>query len=490
MEPTRRTYLRGLGLGSLSMTSLAAAGRERDRSSIGGPQQQTETQSLSLANVLTISGTGPRTRYRFEINGTVEKSGEYGSIQGSDTLDGGAGEGVVGGGTDAYLFEGAITAFAVEEPSNVVVRINGHAIAPSTLGNGSTAVAGSGGSSVAEALFASNGSGIGVVAPSLASAYNSLTAAISAGHREIWLAESIAENGIPIPFLPVNSGGLAIRGVGEKWQTITDPDQDGTPIFDVDTSEYSWDVVMEDIAVEGGEGSGRAINCNYTEVGQPQDGGKRPHRWFLKNCHFDAGPAIVMGGINMKFENTVFNAAESTNWSPHWLSGRSKESIEVGAGLVTGGGTTHRIDHCFFGSAGSQDTRGDVTFMLISCNGFLDTSSIYHYGEATHANMYVDGTRGATWVKPWFESGQLDNDFHVGSYFQDIRNQALGFYQPSTGAGRLILENCYDSVINRSEGGGEIEATDVGGIEVINGRGRWEAVGSDPDDVLIRSVSA
>lgn len=98
----------------------------------GGSTDDT-TDSPTLSNTVRIEGTGPTAEYQFTVNETLEKNGEIGSINDSDTIDGTTATGVVYGGNDAYDYESEITDFSLSGDANVYV--NGEQVDPSTLGS-------------------------------------------------------------------------------------------------------------------------------------------------------------------------------------------------------------------------------------------------------------------------------------------------------------------------------------------------------------------
>jgi hypothetical protein len=63
--------------------------------------------------VLQITGTGDPAQYAFDVTENLEHTAAVGSVQRNDRIDGTHGEGEVGGGTDAYLFDGDLEAFSL-----------------------------------------------------------------------------------------------------------------------------------------------------------------------------------------------------------------------------------------------------------------------------------------------------------------------------------------------------------------------------------------
>jgi hypothetical protein len=63
--------------------------------------------------VLEIVGTGDPAQYAFDVGSNLEHTETIGSVQSNDVISGTHAEGEVGGGTDAYLFDGDLEAFSL-----------------------------------------------------------------------------------------------------------------------------------------------------------------------------------------------------------------------------------------------------------------------------------------------------------------------------------------------------------------------------------------
>jgi hypothetical protein len=63
--------------------------------------------------VLEIDGTGSRADYAFDVTDNLQPASAFGELTGEDSINGTHGEGAVGGGTDAYLFDGDLEAFTL-----------------------------------------------------------------------------------------------------------------------------------------------------------------------------------------------------------------------------------------------------------------------------------------------------------------------------------------------------------------------------------------
>jgi hypothetical protein len=72
--------------------------------------------------VLEIAGTGDPAQYAFDVGSNLEHTEAIGSVQSNDHIDGTHGEGEVGGGTDAYLFDGDLEAFSLNGRINAYLN--------------------------------------------------------------------------------------------------------------------------------------------------------------------------------------------------------------------------------------------------------------------------------------------------------------------------------------------------------------------------------
>ena len=74
--------------------------------------------------VLEIAGTGNAAYYAFDVTDNLEHTEAIGSVNGNDVIDGNHAEGGVGGGTDAYLFDGDLERFSLDGKINVLMNGN------------------------------------------------------------------------------------------------------------------------------------------------------------------------------------------------------------------------------------------------------------------------------------------------------------------------------------------------------------------------------
>lgn len=89
--------------------------------------------SASETDVISIVGDGDLARYRFIVDGSVEKSTAYGgTINDYDTIDGNEVWGRTTNEPDSFAYTGDIVDFHVD--GNAIVTINGEEVDPATLG--------------------------------------------------------------------------------------------------------------------------------------------------------------------------------------------------------------------------------------------------------------------------------------------------------------------------------------------------------------------
>ncbi|NHN58572.1 MULTISPECIES: hypothetical protein [Halorussus] len=95
-------------------------GKEVDPASLGSSDS-----GSSLPNTLVIDGqTGDRTEYEFDVDGQVEKSSLFGSVNDADTISNGTVSGFVVNGVDGYRFSGDVTRLDVNGTASVEFEDN------------------------------------------------------------------------------------------------------------------------------------------------------------------------------------------------------------------------------------------------------------------------------------------------------------------------------------------------------------------------------
>ena len=72
--------------------------------------------------LLQITGTGSPAQYAFDVSANLEHTEAIGSVQSNDVITGTHAEGEVGGGTDAYLFDGDLEAFSLNGRINAYLN--------------------------------------------------------------------------------------------------------------------------------------------------------------------------------------------------------------------------------------------------------------------------------------------------------------------------------------------------------------------------------
>lgn len=96
-------------------------GVEVDGQSVSQDQLVEEAPSQDLPKYVVVDGRGtPRwSRYEFVVDGTVEKTDEWGSINDHDEINGSTVSGAVYDGVDAYRYSGSVTEFKVRGPADI-----------------------------------------------------------------------------------------------------------------------------------------------------------------------------------------------------------------------------------------------------------------------------------------------------------------------------------------------------------------------------------
>ena len=95
--------------------------------------ERVDPDRLGLSRSISISdeGVGDPSEYQFTVSGGL---GATDSVNDNDEIDGSSARGQVNGGSDAYRFGGEITAFAVENPDETTVSVDGERVDPGQLG--------------------------------------------------------------------------------------------------------------------------------------------------------------------------------------------------------------------------------------------------------------------------------------------------------------------------------------------------------------------
>ena len=88
-------------------------------------------------NTLTIEGLGPKTEYRFSVEGDLAEN--YG-LSGEDKIDGNLATGAVSTGQDSYTFSGDISNFEPDGNAQFKTYLNGKVTDPDWLGRNQTSV--------------------------------------------------------------------------------------------------------------------------------------------------------------------------------------------------------------------------------------------------------------------------------------------------------------------------------------------------------------
>jgi hypothetical protein len=318
-----------------------------------------------------------------------------------------------------------------------------------------------------------------IVAPSASNGFNSVQAAIDAGKRHVMLAEDISENNIAIPTVPLESG-FRLESLGRR-RVISDPDQNGTPILTVaDTSTNSLNVTIRNIYLQGGAGTGPALDANF------RAGGGTAHRWVLERINAkNTGPVILLSadephirdlGVQTSTTATVsVNGNNVTVGAGLFLSGKN---IDIRGGDISNGSGAGefgmRLFACSQGTiyggtnANHTSSTGTAAFGFDTCN------------DLTMHNLAVDGPGTASGIDAVFNSdlGAVVNHGNI----------TMHEFKTTHGLIRVVG----GSNINIQKPGGPAGTLEVNGgkdIELIEGTQSWSLGGNNPSNGLIISGS-
>jgi len=271
---------------------------------------------------------------------------------------------------------------------------------------------------------------LAIVSPSLGRGYDSVQAAIDAGERHIAVAEDISENDITIPTVSLDEGFI-LESMGER-STITDPDQDGTPMMKpADLTTNSLGVVIRGLDFQGGAGSGPLLDADF------RSNGGTAHRWHLERLRGqNLGPLILKGADEPFIHSVSSKTSESATVT---IQG---SDYTVGAGLVLASDNAEVRG----GQYANQSGAGEYGAIFFACQALSVTGAtdITHddSGSSAVAAIAVDNCSGASFFSPVVEgpAAQAPADLHFTDKYSGSSFSGINIYTPTFTRGRTVVD--------------------------------------------------